>query len=327
MVRHDDETRLLRDVGPNLLKYQPMTVELRDLRWALVASRHRSLRQAAETLNVRQSTLSRRLRALEYVLGAMLFERTNGGTRPTIAGQEFLEAARRIMEDADAAFRRFKSRSRGEHGQLAIGVYASLATGNMHATIMDHRRRFPDVDVHTVDGTHERLLCALTGQVVDIAIMTVCRAGWDDRTLPLWGERVIIALPEHHPLGERGAVRWLDLSNERIIIPRTGPGPEFERLLAAKLRDAGPPRILHQDSGLDRLLSLVSADHGALLMLEGGTGAHYDGVIYREIHDDDGPTRLNFTAYWRETNTNPTLAPFLAMLRERYPDLRGPSDI
>jgi hypothetical protein len=71
------------------------------------------------------------------------------------------------------------------------------------------------------------------------------------------------------------------------------------------------------------LLSLVGAEHGALLMLEGGTGARYDGVVYREIHDDDGPTRLNFAAYWRETNSNPTLGPFLAMLRERYPDLSG----
>jgi hypothetical protein len=32
-------------------------------------------------LNIRQSTLRRRLRDLEYRLGANLFERTNGGTR------------------------------------------------------------------------------------------------------------------------------------------------------------------------------------------------------------------------------------------------------
>jgi hypothetical protein len=47
----------------------------------------------------------------------------------------------------------------------------------------------------------------------------------------------------------------------------------------------------------------------------------YDGVVYREVHDDEGPTRLNFMANWREANGNPTLGPFLAMLRERYPDL------
>jgi DNA-binding transcriptional LysR family regulator len=134
---------------------------------------------------------------------------------------------------------------------------------------------------------------------------------------------VIAALPKRHPFGERGTVRWTDLRNERILLPLDGPGPELERSLSVKLHDTSPRHILHQDSSLDQLLGLVGAVYGALLMLEGGTGARYDGVVYREIHDDDGPTRLNFAAYWRETNSNPTLGPFLAMLRERYLDLSG----
>jgi len=31
-------------------------------------------------------------------------------------------------------------------------------------------------------------------------------------------------------------------------------------------------------------------------MLEGATGARYDDVVYREVYDDDRPTRLNFMA-------------------------------
>jgi DNA-binding transcriptional LysR family regulator len=90
----------------------PQSVESRDLRWAIVASQHRSLRQAAEFLNVRQSTLSRRLRDLEHELGAALFDRTNGGTHLTLEGQEFLEAARRIVEETEAITVRLKTRSR-----------------------------------------------------------------------------------------------------------------------------------------------------------------------------------------------------------------------
>ncbi|WP_422863124.1 helix-turn-helix domain-containing protein [Endosaccharibacter trunci] len=59
------------------------------MRLAVITSQHRSLRQAAEPINIRQSTLSRRLRDLEYCLGSVLFEQTSGGTRPTIEGQEF----------------------------------------------------------------------------------------------------------------------------------------------------------------------------------------------------------------------------------------------
>jgi DNA-binding transcriptional LysR family regulator len=304
-----------------------VSVELRDLRLAVIASQHRSLRKAVDVLGIRQSTLSRRLHDVEYGLGAALFTRTNGGTHPTIAGLEFIETARRILDDVDAAFRRLKTRNGGEIGQLRIGVYSSLSTGNLHATLVEHHRRFPEVEVQVIDGSHDGLLCALAGNAVDVAIMTTCRLSWDDRTLPLWSERVILAVPEHHPLARNDTIRWSELANERILVPQQGPGPELESLLAAKLHNAGHQRILYQDSGLDRLLSLVSAEYGALLMLEGATGLRYDGLVYREICDDEGPTRLNFTAYWHEANGSPTLGPFLAMLRDRYPDLSVGSSI
>ena len=95
-----------------------MIIELRDLRWAIAASQHKSLRRAAATLSIRQSTLSRQLRDLEYRLGAELFERTNGGPHPTLIGQEFLNTARRIIEETDAAFVRLKAMSSGRAGRL-----------------------------------------------------------------------------------------------------------------------------------------------------------------------------------------------------------------
>jgi DNA-binding transcriptional LysR family regulator len=304
---------------------QFLTVELRDLRWAIAISQHRSLRQAAETLNIRQSTLSRRLREVEDRLGANLFERTNGGTQPTIAGLEFIETARRILDDIDSAVRRLNARSHGESGRLTIGVYSSLTAGNFRATLAEHHRRFPEVDVYMVDGGHDRLMAELAARAIDVAVMSSYRLSWDGRSLPLWSERVIAALPRDHPLGAHTLLSWPMLANERVLIPQRGQGPELERLLTTKLKCFADQRIQRQDVSLDQLLSMVSAGYGVMLVLEGATGAQYDGVVYREVHDDDGPTRLNFMAYWREANINPTLRPFLDILRERYPDLSAPS--
>jgi len=296
------------------------------LRLAVTASQHRSLRQAAEALNIRQSTLSRRLRDIERRLGVVLFERTNGGTHLTAMGLEFIVSAQRILDEVDTELRRLKSRSRGELGLLTIGVHASPSAGNMRAALVEYHRRFPDVEVRTVDGSHDRLLRALAGNAVDIAIMTGQAAAWNDRMLPLWSERVIAAFHENHPLARNPRTRWTDLAHEKFLLPQQGPGPELEKLLVAKLRNAvGSERVVHQDSSLDRLLSLVSAGYGALLMFEGATGARYEGGVYREVWDDDGPTRVNFMAYWREANSNPTLASFLAVLREHYLDLSADS--
>jgi DNA-binding transcriptional LysR family regulator len=158
-----------------------MTVELRELRWAIIASQHRSLRQAAEALEIRQSTLSRCLRSLEYKLDATLFDRTNGGTWPTMAGQEFLDAARRIVEETDAITVRLKTRSRGESGRLTIGIHASLSTGNLRATLVEHRGRFPEVVTHLVDGSSDHLISDLAGSVANI----LQGLGWHEGALLL----------------------------------------------------------------------------------------------------------------------------------------------
>lgn len=204
------------------------------MRLAVVTSQHRSLRQAAEALNIRQSTVSRRLHEIERQLGVLLFERTNGGTNLTTVRLEFVASAKRILDDVDTELRRIKSRSRGDLGLLTIDVQASPSAGNMHTTLVEYYLRFPDVDLRTVDGRHERLLCALAGNVVDITIITGHATAWDGRMLPLWSERVIVWFPQDHPLGQNSRIRWADLANEKFLVPQQGPGPELEGLLAAR---------------------------------------------------------------------------------------------
>ena len=304
-----------------------MKIELQDMRWAIIASQHRSLRQAAEALNIRQSTLSRRIRDLEYQLGATLFERTNGGTHPTVAGQEFLEAARRIVDDSEVMVVRFTTRSRGERGRLTVGVHASLSAGNLRATLLEHRRRFPDVELHLVDGSSDHLRSDLESSAIDIAFVAEESVRWKGKMLAVWSERVVMALPEDHALSSHDPVLWAELRGERLLVPQRGPGPEFLNLLKGKIGCPGHGQVLHHDASLDRLLTLVGANLGILVALEGATGAIYPRVVYREVHERDGPTRLNFRAYWRGANSNPSLRPFLELLVERYPNLSGPTGL
>jgi DNA-binding transcriptional LysR family regulator len=295
--------------------------ELRDLTWAVIASRHPSLRQAAETLNVRQSTLSRRLRHLEDRVGTKLFERTNGGTRPTPIGSEFIASANRILEETSAVLRTLKARSRGESGPLTIGVCASFSRGDMYAAFMEYSRRFPDVEIHVVDGTYSSLLNQVAMNAVDVAIVARTNLIPGRSSLSLWSERVVVAIPMDHELSHNAKIQWFELANCRVLLPVGGSGPELETLLVTKVGIGQRPRILRHDLGVDRLLSLVSIGHGLLLLLEGATGLHSEGVVYRGLHDGEEPTRVNFTAHWCETSDNPSLAPFIEMLKEKYPDL------
>lgn len=300
-----------------------MSVDLRELRWAITASRHRSLRQAAEALHVRQSTLSRLLRSLEDRLGVVLFERTNGGTHPTPQGQEFLDSARRILSDIEEITIRLKTQSRGESGRLTIGVHASLSVGNLRAALIEHHQRFPEVEMHLVDGSSDHLISGLANSEIDIAFLVEGHTKWLERSLNVWSERVIVALPEQHVLVERDPIQWKDLMDAKLLLPQRGPGVELAELLVAKLGFAERCNMARHDVALDRLLTLVGAGCGVLLALEGATGVNYPGVIFREIYDAGGPARVGFRAHWRKESGNPSLKRFLDLLYQRYPDLSG----
>jgi DNA-binding transcriptional LysR family regulator len=88
-----------------------------------------------------------------------------------MAGQEFLDVARRIIEDTDVMVMRLKTRSRGESGRLTIGVHTSLSAGNLRATPMEHRRVFPDVEIHLVDGSSDHLISDVESSAIDVAFV------------------------------------------------------------------------------------------------------------------------------------------------------------
>jgi len=101
-----------------------------------------------------------------------------------------------------------------------------------------------------------------------------------------------------------------------------GPGAEIAQLFETHGYGASRMRLTFHRAGLDRILTLVRAECGAVLMLEGASDTRCDGVVHREVHDDGVPLRVEFKACWSATNKNPSLKIFLDILRERHPDYR-----
>jgi molybdenum-dependent DNA-binding transcriptional regulator ModE len=98
-----------------------MSIDVRHLRAAVVTAETQSFSRAAKRLHVKQSALSRRVQALEQMLGVQLFERTKRGTFATENGKAFLTVAARILTDVDNLLTTAKNVSYGEQGRLAVG--------------------------------------------------------------------------------------------------------------------------------------------------------------------------------------------------------------
>ena len=294
--------------------------DIRQLRYAVAAAEHGSFHRAAASLRLKQSTLSRQIRQMEEQIGADLFERSRSGVRPTPAGAEFLRNARRLIEQAETMARLAKAAGRGEAGKLNIGFYASLSAGNLRATLVDHRRRYPEVDVRLVQDLRPRLLAGLDNGSIDVAIVTGHPSGKSDTAMSLWSERLLVALPEEHALASRDSVGWSDLMGETFLLARHEASLDIRDFLTTKLASPGErPKIMRHDVNGEAIRCLVGAGFGISLISDAAIGSTYAGVVYREPRDSCGPSRIGFMAQWDKDNNNPTLAPFLKLLRERYP--------
>jgi len=271
-------------------------------------------------LHVQKSNLSRRLRDLEYQLGVELFERSASGTRLTAAGEEFIVVAEHILAETDAAFARMKARGRGESGNLVVGICMALSIGNLRTALAEYGRRHDGVEVHSVDGSRSRLLADLTSGGIDVFLTAEGHAAWTGGSQSLWSERVMVALPVAHVLCSSPFIRWPDLAGARVLVNRRDPGPDYEGMLLARLGVQNGCTFIGHEVCLDRLLGFVAAGLGLTLVSESTARANHSAIVFRNLHDDDGPVRIRFAAYWKETNRNPALRPFLDLLRERYSD-------
>src|SRR5580693_1905571 len=96
-------------------------MEMRQLRYFVAIGEEQHYGRAARRLHVAQPALSRQVQDLEQELGFQLFERLPRGVRLSAAGKEFMEDARRILQDVQDAAIRASRIARGEIGTLRIG--------------------------------------------------------------------------------------------------------------------------------------------------------------------------------------------------------------
>jgi DNA-binding transcriptional LysR family regulator len=78
-------------------------VSLAQIRYFVAVAEEQNVGRAARRLHVSQPPLSRQIRSLEDELGAPLFSRTPRGMALLPAGEAFLDRARAILREVDAA--------------------------------------------------------------------------------------------------------------------------------------------------------------------------------------------------------------------------------
>jgi len=267
---------------------------------------------------VRQPIISKRIKELEEELGGVsLFDRSTAGARLTSTGEEFVIAARRILEDVERLSERVKARAAGKAGRVVVGFYKSLSTGSFRAALREFRRKYPEVEVELVESPFVELSASVLSGAIDIAIILGDAGKCETlNSIALWSDQLVVALPEDHHLVEKPVLYWPELKNERFIITHHDPGPDIRMVLLRHL--AAPsdhPEVVTRHLSRESLLSEVADGQGIALQCESAIGLSGLGVVFRPLHNGNGATRLGYIACWKPDNTNPVLKPFLDTMK------------
>ncbi len=141
-----------------------------DVRYFLAVYEAGSFTKAAGILKSDQSTVGRRVQALEHRLGAKLFDRHGRGMRPTPAARGLAEYARTMREAVDAIGRRFGGIDGELTGIVRISVTEGLATGWLTPRLAGLQLSHPGILIEIVIGNE---LADLSTREADIAIRLV----------------------------------------------------------------------------------------------------------------------------------------------------------
>lgn len=280
--------------------------QLLQLRYFVAIAENGSIRQAAETLGVTQSVMSRSIARLEEKLGVSLFERRNTGVRLTNAGRQFLEDVLPAMRQLERAQRLAHTAGRAESGQVRIGILTSLAGGFLRDLIATYQARQPGIVVDISSGGRDEHMAALRARELDIVFAPNVCGIKNCEYSELWCERIHVALESRHRLAGKEELDWPDLREEDFITSSVEPGPEFHDYISQRLIDYSPiPKIEMRCACHETLMNLVSLGHGLTITTAAWAKVRLPGLVLRPLANP--VDTLRFSAIWLAANDNPAL--------------------
>lgn len=129
-------------------------VDWNDLRFFLAVARGGSTAAAARLLGVNQSTVVRRIAALEEGLGLRLFTKKRDGYRLTPQGETLLEEGAAVEAAVQAFTRRAASLDSSLSSSLRVTIAEGMALGLVPKLLNEFHRRHPDIKVNLIIEDH-----------------------------------------------------------------------------------------------------------------------------------------------------------------------------
>lgn len=233
----------------------PVMLDWNDLKYFLTVADHGSTLAAGRALRVSQTTVARRIAALEQAIGFPLFEKRQSGYALTPAGEQLVERARQVDIAASAFTEAAAAEKRDTSGTVRITTQEIFAVALLAPILRDLHEQHPEIMIELDDSQSIRDLgegeadIALRGVYDDPGSGVVGRRlGDDDWTL--YCSRSYAA--------EHGVPTTRAQLQQHAFIG--GGGPKLWRAYSAFLHDLGLDDrvVMHHASAMGMMSAIRS---------------------------------------------------------------------
>ncbi|MEM9282540.1 MAG: LysR substrate-binding domain-containing protein [Verrucomicrobiota bacterium] len=294
-------------------------MELRHLRYFVMAAEEGNISRAAARLNVSQPAVSRQIKDLEEELSVILFERESNGLSLTDAGEAALAHSREVLRQAAAMTEAMSALARrGEAVSLKVGFLPTALPGFLAEAMRQFNRTDQNVCVQIYEMTPTEQEDALRDGKIDLALIGEARASVqrDFYVETIRKTEMAVVVPDDHRLARRKSVELAELGDDSFLSLHEKHFPGRPQLMADMFAKAGiHPEVTIRANGLSELLGLVGGGVGVAMAPADLEQLPHSGVVFIKLKKPK--LTLSYAAAWRrEGDEVPAVEALVDLMRK-----------
>lgn len=290
-------------------------MDLRQIQYFVKVVDCASFSEAARQLYISQPALSVAMQKLEDELGIKLLSYQSKRVRLTPEGKQFFAKAAAVISAYDDLNVSAQRLSREVTGQVTIAAPLRLCSLYLSGVIAEFCRRYPSVDIHTINRGAHIVQQALLAEECDMALaVPPLMEGMFAASL-IERSSLVLVVPQDHRLAGASSTTIAELRDE-VFVSLGENHTHYHRLRQAAAAAGYVPRIVVTSAEQDFLLDLVRQGLGIYLAAKPTLSQeNCRGLSTVEIADCPELSRWAiYMAYRKDRRLSPAAEAFNAFL-------------
>lgn len=242
-------------------------VELKLLHAFAVLCEELHFGRAAARLHIVQPALSAQIKALETELECELFYRNRRSVVLSESGRVFLPGALATLEQAKKSVDKIHAIQHGSIGRIRIGIVSSLLPWYLPRLVRQLHAEHPGIELDLKDMPSTDQISLLTDGILDFAFLRLPISTRLLKTVPLFDEDFIVALPLGHHLAQHQVLKPKDLADISCFMLGRRFAPGFHDALCLAFASQGVILKIEREFGeFPTMAAFVGAGMGVGIM-------------------------------------------------------------